>query len=343
MERIIYGPFSVRMDLLAGALAGLIGAPLLIGLGGSMTRIHCERHATLSCTMWTWNFKTNTQCFKPESARTTYTRRIYKGHPSEHGRVVIMDDKGREHSSIEVDYAESNQRAAELQAFLRNPDASEIRFILHESWWILGLGLFSAFLFIVMVRAAMRGAGRVQLQFAEDSRELVARRSFWGIPLSTRHIDIAGAKAVTIEWKAVPVPMSRPSTLTEPAARVCIHTTRGTQALLSTFARGRNIHLSVAKELRMWLGLPPAEDVLPPATPGFDWSSSMGRFSACWAGTCVGALAGITLGCFGALTLGGLRMTDGAGGPWFVGGAMLGITGGIAVALYLTSRSRLER
>lgn len=342
MNRITYGPFSVRMDLLAGALAGLIGAPLLIGFGGSMTRIHCERGATLSCAMWTWFFKLDTQRFTPVSVRTTFARRIYKNHPSDYGRIVITDDRGREHSSIEVSYSESNQRVTELQAFLRSSRAGDIAFTLHESWGVLGLGVFSGFLFIILCPVAMRGAGRIHLQFAEDSRELIARRSFWGIPLSKRHIDIANAKAVNIEWKSISVPMSRPSVPTETAARICILTSRGNQAL-STFARGRSIHLSMAKDLRKWLGLPPMEDVLPPRAPGFDWSSPMGRFSACWAGISVGALTGMTLGCFGALTLGGMRMSSGAGGPWFVGGAILGIAGGIATALYLTSRTRLER
>jgi hypothetical protein len=343
MSRITYGPFSVRIDLLAGPLISIVVAPLLICLGGSFTRIQCERSTGLSCRMWTWYFTVDDHTFTPASARTTHSQHTYKGRTTDHGRVVILDDRSREHISVEVDYAESRQRAAELQAFLQNPHSKELSFTLHDSWLILGLGILMAIVGAVMGRAALRGAGRVHLDFSEDRRELVARRTFWGIPLSTRHIDILGAKAVTIEWKAQRQPLSKTYTPPETTGRVCVQTPRGIQPLLGTFPRGRNIHLAMAKELRMLLGLPPADDEAPAPTPSYDWSSFGGRFAACWAGTCVGALAGIALGSVGALTLGGQKMPDGAGGVWYFGGLAMGVAGGIAAALYLTRKSRLER
>ena len=342
---VLYGPFSVDVTALAIAIVSAVVAPVFVAIGLSVWNVHCERASAVMCRVQLRRGAEFGPAFPLDGVSTTKRFvRSGKGTPHWDGRLVLHAANGSKYSSNETALEAVESAQAQLQRFLTDSQAAAIEIEVVNRFWpfLLALVFFATAGF--MGKAALRGAGRVKLSL-DSSRCLLVERSFLGVPLSRRSLDVSGAHGVDIEWKQVASPALRSRHAREQFGRLRLLTSNlGDVPVLTSFARGHSVHIRAATELRALLELPSAENTAnPERVPGYNWNSWAGRFAACWVGMCTGSLVGITLGAALALTVGGAQLSDSAGGPFYFGGMALGVAGGIALALYLTSAERLNR
>ena len=343
---IQYGPFSVDVTALAIAIVSMVVTPVFVAIGIGVWNVRCERASAVLCRV---QLRRGAE-FGPAFAldRVTTTKRFVrpsKGTPHWEGRLILHASNGARYSSSETALEAVESAEARLQHFLPDDQARVIEIELVNRYWPFLLALVFLGTAGFMGKSALRGAGRAKLSLDDSGRCLLVERSFLGIPLSRRSLELAGVHGVDIEWKQIASPAQRGSHAREHVGRLRLLTNNlGGVPVLTSFARGHSVHVRAATQLRALLGLPPAENTAIPERPvGYDWSSGAGRFAACWVGMCTGSVVGIAIGAGLALTVGGAKLSDSAGGPFYFGGMALGVAGGIALALYLTSAERLNR
>ena len=348
-ERMSYGPFPVKVGSLVGGIGCVLVALTLLVWALQVTRIHCERAGSVTCTVQRFRFAGRSPPFQLARVSSTRAVRVNKGHTSEVGTLVLQDTDEKEHRSMEVSYDQLVRHEGNVRAFLSEPN----RAVFDEDMQrtpavLLVLSLFGLLMLAIgclCVRDALRGSLSAALRLVDGGRGLQVTRTFWAVPLRSQVIELSGVTAVELEWRLLPPPfLSTARDVPEHGGRLLIHTEHGPLPVLDEVARGRNVHRMAAIRLRDLLGLPPGQTQPAPALPAsYIWHRGFRRFAACWLGLTTGSLAGMGVGAVLALTIGGAKGSDLAGGPFYLGGLALGALGGVAVALHLTSEAWLQR
>lgn len=250
--------------------------------------------------------------------------------------------------------AEENQAA--LRSFLADPAAPRLTIATERQPGLLALAALAGVFCVCLAYSALAGSGLVLLQVQPDVRRLRVQRTWLGLPLGAAvEIPLPPAAEITdvrLEWAPLDDFFRSRGALPEWGARLVLMTSPASgpaqQPLTDGYFRGFRAHLRALRELRGALGLPAKtaaeEQAIERASARYrkqlaaTWYTPSGRFGAAWLGACCGLLAGIFLGAVAALTVGGQRSSDPAAGPYFFGGALLGVAAGLWVALRATRR-----
>jgi len=259
-RRLRYGPFR----LAPGALQFFILLlPLLLTFALQAlheTTVRCQRDKIgLSCTVRESPSGVGGDPFTPVSARST--REVVRSRSGPHvmGRVIVLDTQGREHQSLDVSHDDSVALASALQRFIG--DGTEAHFDQSLDQFSLGAAVFGAVFFalgLLLLGSAVRGSGSVELSLGLDRERLTLARKYCGVTFSRYELNVARAAAVEIQW-------FRQHGRHGPGdlfGRLCVATPNGNVFIPSHYARGRQVHLRGAAQLRELLHLTPMHDHL---------------------------------------------------------------------------------
>ena len=270
--------------------------------------------------------------------------------------VLSIHTSDRTLRFAETTPARAEENRAALRGFLADPGAPRLTIATERQPGLLALAALAGLGCVCLAYSALAGSGSVLLRVQPDVRRLRVQRTWLGLSLHAAvEIPLPPAADVTdvrLEWAPLDDFFRSRGTLPEWGARLVLLTKPSAgpaqQPLTDGYFRGFRAHLRALRELRGALGLVPKtaeeEQALERASAPYrkqiaaTWYTASGRFGAAWVGTCCGLLAGIFLGAIAALTVGGQRSSDPADGPYFWGGALLGMAAGLWVALRVTRR-----
>ena len=354
-EAVTWGPFPLRRARLAGGVAIFALSVVLLLAGLQRHVLTCARSGTLSgeCEWQTGLRDSSVRRFPLAalaSVRVAYTQTQHKGHVTNWGQLVLSVD-GRERMLLRQAAAEADQAAARLQAFLRDPEQKELR--LDTGWSLPMLGLGAAFALAGGGMLYSVWYGRRRFRFTwEAAAQQLSMQLQWplGIDVGAKvTFSLASPVDVEISWEEVKDAFSSSRSPGARGGRLHVRPARGeSTTLLPQPMPGYRVHIVAAEQLRRLLGCPERSAAeatrteaayaaeRPQLGPG--WTGSGGRVAATWLGACCGALLGIAISGLLGLMLGLVKMSDSTDGPWFFGGMLGGIAGGVALAWRLLLR-----
>jgi hypothetical protein len=337
--RVDYGPFPIRQGRLAASFAALLVALLMALFVLEQEHLTCTPGA--SCVV-TGTILSQRRAFPTAALRDARVviERGSKG--GEQGVVVLVVDGAREIRLQSAPPAEAAEVAATIRARVASKQPIDITLQRSQWLWIPALG--ALVIGITMACSALKGFGRFRLDVVKGGAGLRARRSIFGVPVSSHEVSLEGVTDVRIEGGVLGEMWLGRGETASPAARIVLVDQAGAgRPLTATVFPGQAVHLRAAAELRAILGLerrPGGVEeqlaALPMVTTPL-WT----RVGLSWIGVTVGSLLGV--GLFGALglALGLLRASELE--EWHVAiGGISGAIAGVAVVVYRT-RARPPR
>ncbi|KYF83262.1 hypothetical protein BE11_37350 [Sorangium cellulosum] len=335
-----YGPFPIRAARLLFSVLLLLGAIVVAIVALSKDHLACTPGARCVLTRAT----TSRTIGFPMSALRDVRVDVRRGSKGgSHGVVVLLLDGGHQVSLQQV----SHKRAAEVATIVRASLAGEQRIdvTLRGPWWILPLAIGMLAMGLTMAYSATKGLGRFRLEITRGGAALRARRFVLGIPVSSHEVSLGGVTDVRVEGGTLGEMWLGRGEAPSPAGRIVLVDRSGAaRPLTEAVFPGQAVHLRAAAELRALLGIErERHDVEEQLASLPRTRTPLGtRVAVAWAGTTVGAIAGVGLLGLAGIALGLLRTSDPIEAWLIAVGGGGGAIAGVALALYLT-RARPPR
>lgn len=354
-DAVVWGPFPLRRARLVGGLAILAMGLLFLLVGVQRQVLSCARSGALAeqCEWRTGLRERSVRRFPLSSlqlVRVVYTQTSNKGHVTHWGQL-ILDIGGREKALARQEVAAADASAARLRAFLGDPTQQELRIDtgIHVAMLLFG-GAF-ALGGLWMLHSVWYGRRRFRFTWDGLTQQL-SMQLLWPPGLAKgppQTFTLQRPVEVEISWEEVKDAFSSSRSPGPRGGRLLVRLQHGgSETLLPYPLPGYRVHIRAAERLRALLRCPPRsadaaariEDTYEAERPklGPGWTGISGKIAVTWLGACCGALLGIAASGVLGLLLGAIKLSDSADGPWFFGGMIGGIAGGIALAWRLLLR-----
>ena len=303
-EPVVYGPFPVRLGLLAGACATLAIGVLFGLMYFSEMTLACDR-ASDRCTMRGMRlFDQRQQSFKLSDLHGVSVAIELGSKNARYGRPQLHLGKPavRLLPLRKVSVDEAKRFAAALEHHL---DTQPARFSvsLRESLMIALLGLGFLVFGATLALSSVRGIGRVV--FSLRMGTLSATRRLLGTTRERWTVDVAGADDVEVAWSRRKSFWDRKHHPGTTHGMLVLRMRDGsTRNLTSAPRRGFHVHVRAERALRDRLELPSRsterQAALDVAAKIFEPPALMGggagaKFGLIWIGICCGAVFGMAL------------------------------------------------
>jgi hypothetical protein len=335
---IVHGPFPIGLAQLALAVVALTIATLFATMTFDDARLDCDRAADVCRYRESRLFQRIDQFRLSDiQAVTVDVMRHAKGGgtgvpcltlPS--GQLRLKDTALDEANDFAHRLrADLNRRSAKVGLDLRADRGGEIPAVVFTAAMLLALFF------------ALRRTGRVTMGL--DGSALRVERTFFGLPVSSRVLDLIGVDDVEVEWERAERDAKR---LTPPRTYGRLVLVRGAERepLTSVTFPGYRLHLAAAELLRAALALPPrspaAEALQAERARQFMPAPLAGgaglMIGVVWMGIAGGGLVGFVVS-FGGLAV--LGVMGPVVGPLVAAGMLLGAVLGAAAAVAFTRAS----
>lgn len=361
-DEVRWGPFPLRgWRLLSGLGLSAIGI-LCCVFGLMRSTLSCARTGELmgQCELRKSGFD-EPRRFPIDSLRelkVVYSETRNKGRVTRHGRILLPGLPGGRPITLQSEGRDAADRnAAALRAFADDPAAQQISIATERPYAILIFGGLMAVLGISFLCSVIAGRRRFLFKWDALTRQLEVRLE-WPLGLASgapKKLSIDSPADVEICWGRVEDFWTSSRSPGPPGGWLRIRAAGGRDVDLSPMALGMGkgraqagyrVHLRAAEALRRHVRCPPRsaeeearvaashEKAKPQVAPGFQGLG--GKAAAVWLGACCGSLIGLAVSGSLAVGLKFQKLSDDAGGPWFVLGILFGAAAGIAISLRLT-------
>lgn len=360
---VTWGPFPLlRVRLLVGLVVVAFG--LGMGFMGMLSdTLTCARSGTASgqqpgtCLYQSGGRSSRDRRFaladlKEVSVRHTETRN--KGNVTRWGQLVLrIGDRELVMARELAEHADPHER--ELKSFLDTPAAPQLRIQTQRQMPLAIFALLTTLAGLGLLYSVLSGRRRYRCTWDALAQVLSVQQEW---PLGVRTgppVTLSLRKPVDVEvdWGHVSDFWTHARALGARGGTPQVRLADGTTVPIASKPMiGYQVHLAAAEALRELLGCPrrtlaeadriqsAAEAARPLPPQGMQGVG--GKIAAVWLGSCCGSLAGIFVGMLLALSVGHQKMSDPAGGVFFVGGMLAGIAGGIWFAWHFSQNPDLR-
>lgn len=362
---VTWGPFPLRRARLAVGLAVVVFGCLMGFIALLHDTLTCRRGegGAGECMYESGGRRDRTLRFPLSAVAETgvrYTETRSKGSVTRWGQLVLrIKTPDRERDLVLTrelaEYADPHER--ELKDFLATPSRGQLRIETQRYTPLVVFALILGLVGLGVLWSVLSGRRRYLLTWDDIGQELWVQPEWplgirLGFGAPARH-PLRRPVEVEVGWGHVSDFFTHARSVGPRGGSLSIRLEDGSTVSLSERPLlGYGVHLRAAAALRDLLGCPRRsavdEDRIeatsqaarpePPAgMQGFG-----GKIATVWIGTCTGSLLGIFVGALLALTVGHQKSTDMAGGPYFYGGMMAGIAGGVWLAWRVTQNPDLR-
>ncbi len=335
--RVAYGPFPIRIGLLLGSVGVLVLGVIVFAIAIEREEVRCD--AAGACVA-------DGRIARPRSfaAREVKDVRVVEERGSKGGTygVVVIDAPPQQLRLMRTTPRDAASAAGELRAGFarREPFAVAV----DGPIWMVAIAIGALAAAIAMVRSALFGIGRLDLELAQGGAALRVTRRVLGIPVGARELSLEGVRDVSVEHGRISTFFTARGQLPPACGRLLLHDADGSKRPVTEPSfPGTVVHLRAAIALRAALELEPrpggVEDEL--ARTPLTVTPLGSRIGFAWLGICTGSLVGAGATAIVAFAV---RAATGVTPDTVIilPGAGLGAASGVALSLYFT-RARLPR